>query len=650
MLNPYLNGNIVSYRLATYLLFLLMSINLSPKAQHQYLSDCFKGGVVGDGYTAWYNGGVGTIQLPIPAGCTVKKAYFFSNIYKWQNNMIPALDKTIEINGQSLLLSESYQIGGQFYFSPIQDSVSVIAIDITSFINPNDTIYTINPNNTGQSPVQTPIFSDFYILVLYENPTFDNTCIEILINTQNSAPTINYSINPANILSQTNNLGLSIHSSSICDDNNDWFEVFINNISIGEIGGQEDNTTISCAGVIGSFEYQNGIITGIGNDVGNNTMQGKDAIADISTYYFQNNNIDIRFEYVSNLSPFSNQINQIFLTYTTPCDTFSTSLTDNIDVCKGAQAQLNATGGASTPLSHPAYEWLPQVGLSCYNCPNPIVTADTINHYTCRIWSTDSCSKVLPVKINILPLPTMPTIAVNPTLCSGNTGHIHITNQPAAYTYTLDGGTPQTTLHFTNLSAGNHLLTIQAVNGCSIDTLLTVAEVNNVVSQFTASPPSGDVPLTVTLTNQSQNATDYIWYIGNDTLYTSSPAPFTHVFDTALTLPLTLISYNTFPQCSDTAQVTIVAEYPFTIIAPSLYVSDENYTPYQIYTSGVKELHYELFTDQGKLVYNKVLLPTNGNLSLWNSNQLAKGIYLYRIWAMDDDGVEKVITGKVVVI
>jgi hypothetical protein len=79
-------------------------------------------------------------------------------------------------------------------------------------------------------------------------------------------------------------------------------------------------------------------------------------------------------------------------------------------------------------------------------------------------------------------------------------------------------------------------------------------------------------------------------------------------------------------------------------------VSDENYTPYQIYTSGVTELHYELFTDQGKLVYNKVLLPTNGNISLWNSTQLAKGIYLYRIWAVDDDGVEKVITGKVVVI
>jgi PKD repeat protein len=241
----------------------------------------------------------------------------------------------------------------------------------------------------------------------------------------------------------------------------------------------------------------------------------------------------------------------------------------------------------------------------------------------------------------------MPTIVVNPTLCSGNTGHIHITNQPAAYTYTLDAGTPQNTLHFYNQTAGNHTLQIATNNGCSIDTLLTVAEINNVVAQFTASPTSGDVPLTVNFTNQSANATNYNWYIENDTLNTPQA---NHTFDTSGVFTVTLVAYNTFPQCSDTAQVTIVAEYPFTIIAPSLYVSDENYTPYQIYTSRVKELHYELFTDQGKLVYTKVLLPTNGNLSLWNSNQLSIGIYLYRIWAMDDDGVEKVITGKVVVI
>jgi hypothetical protein len=157
------------------------------------------------------------------------------------------------------------------------------------------------------------------------------------------------------------------------------------------------------------------------------------------------------------------------------------------------------------------------------------------------------------------------------------------------------------------------------------------------------------VPLTITLTNQSQNANYYVWYIGNDTIETTSTAPFTYTIDTAMSVPVVLVAINNYAHCADTAVVFVVAEYPFTIIAPSLYVGDEQYSPYQIYTSGVKELHYELFTSEGKLVYQKAFLPTAGYISLWNSNQLAKGMYVYRIWALDEDGVDKVITGKVVV-
>jgi hypothetical protein len=488
------------------------------------------------------------------------------------------------------------------------------------------------------------------LLILYENSSLPKVNANLIINSQNLEDSNNkfYTINNINPINTNLSVGFSINTDRL---NylflNDGSTVYFNSVNLGTVGGKDFNSVGT--GVQGHFYYQNNTLFGLGDDIPNFVVDSTDGIADVSNFISENStsyNFNLQWQDLS--APTRHNIYTSFhLAYSTPCDTFSTTLTDNINVCKGAQAQLNATGGASTPLSHPAYEWLPQVGLSCYNCPNPIVTADTINYYTCRIWNTDSCSKVLPVKINILPLPSMPTIEVDPTLCSGNTGHIEITNQPTPYTYTLDGGTPQTTLHFNNLSAGNHLLNIQSANGCSIDTLLTVAEVNNVVAQFTASPTNGDVPLTVNFTNQSANATNYSWYIENDTLNTPQA---NHTFDTSGVFTVTLVAYNNFPHCSDTATVNIVAEYPFTIITPSLYVSEENYTPYQIYTLGVKELHYELFTDQGKLVYNKVLLPTNGNLSLWYSNQLAKGIYLYRIWAVDEDGVEKVITGKIVVI
>jgi len=630
----------------TFVFFIIILISNNISCQICFYQDLFNGNVTVIGVASW---DTTFITLNNHNSSIVKKAFLVSG--NQNDDILPFANynKPISINGQVFSLNNSTQKTSRFQSTYLQNSGSVHVIDVTQAITQNNIIIHSPFMSFPVGENQNQRFYGMSLIVLYEDTNKPLINFSIWLNDIDITSTIIHDYTNLMPIDSSKDVAFSMSMGHMMNNVFDGSYVYINNDSLGLISGPyESGINNSTSGtILGQFSYSNDTIFAIGDDTSNYKMHNSDVLANLKDN-IQNldMNLNLKLNYQDPsfvLGTQSNVIWATFLTYTTPCDTFSTTLTDNINVCKGAQAQLKATGGI-------AYEWLPQVGLSCYNCPNPIVTADTINYYTCRIWNTDSCSKVLPVKINILPLPSMPTIVIDPTLCSGNTGHIEITNQPTPYTYTLDGGTPQTTLHFNNLSAGNHLLNIQSTNGCSIDTVLTVAEVNNVVAQFSASPQSGDVPLTVTLTNQSQNATNYIWYMGNDTLYTSSPAPFTHVIDTALTLPLTLISYNTFPQCSDTATVTIVAEYPFTIIAPSLYVSDENYTPYQIYTSGIKELHYELFTDQGKLVYTKVLMPTNGNLSLWNSNQLAKGIYLYRIWAVDDEEVEKVITGKVVVI
>ncbi len=606
-------------------------------SQTIFYQSIFQGGITSDGFTTTLGSGSGLFNVSLNSSSTINKAFLFCGRH--------GNAEAIEINfeGNQILFDDNNIISEHFtspFYASINGKGSVHCVDVTNYINPTLNSYSISIPNQNFTNIR---YSDFYLVIAYENITLSKVNLTIAINNENIGQFMNFEILNINKISTQNDVGFAVHGGYMCDTVTEPTLVFLNTTFLGKLGGNDYNTSSICGGVVGSFLYENNILSGLGDDNPNWQMAGSDGLSNISSLITNNYvSLSSTFEVQSSstINYATNPIWSVHLTYTTPCDTFSTALTDNIDVCKGTQGQLNATGGI-------AYEWLPQVGLSCYNCPNPIVTADSIHHYTCRIWNTDSCSKVLPVKINILPLPIMPTIVVNPTLCSGNTGHIHITNQPAAYTYTLDAGTPQNTLHFYNQTAGNHTLQIATNNGCSIDTLLTVAEVNNVVAQFTASPTSGDVPLSVNFTNQSTNANNYIWYIENDTLNTTQA---NHTFDTSGVFTVTLVAYNNFPQCSDTAQVTIVAEYPFTIIAPSLYVSDENYTPYQIYTSGVKELHYELFTDQGKLVYNKILFPNAGTISLWNSTQLAKGIYLYRIWAMDEDGVEKVITGKVVVI
>ncbi|MCO5261074.1 MAG: hypothetical protein M9916_13125, partial [Crocinitomicaceae bacterium] len=276
----------------------------------------------------------------------------------------------------------------------LQLYVTTTVIDITNYINPSLTNYSINPL-TNLSPSETPLYSDFYILVLYENNLYSNSCVDIYINNRRPSPVVNYLVNPSNILNINDDIGLSVHSSGICNNDYDRYEVLINGLNIGSIGGQEDNTDVYCAGVIGSFYYQNNQLFGIGNDVSNTTMNGLDAIAKINSY-ITNQNINVKFEYTSNVSPNSNLINQLFLTYTSPCHPFNVSVTKDTTICKGSQFQLIASE-VSSPSSSYVYEWKAPsspngvtTGLSCTNCPNPIFTADSSMFYTVRIWNNDT--------------------------------------------------------------------------------------------------------------------------------------------------------------------------------------------------------------------------------------------------------------------
>src|SRR5690606_22314746 len=177
----------------------------------------------------------------------------------------------------------------------------------------------------------------------------------------------------------------------------DWSTIYINGDSIGRIGGGETNTNINCGGPIGSFYYDNETLYGIGNDTADSLMHGIDAIANIKSYVQPNGLVHLKSinplpPTPNSPAPYSNQFNYFVLAYTSPCDTFSVTHTPDTTVCQGAQLPLFVTGGQ-------AYEWTPQVGLSCYDCPNPIFTSDSSILYSVRVWNNDSCSKVFPLRI-----------------------------------------------------------------------------------------------------------------------------------------------------------------------------------------------------------------------------------------------------------
>jgi hypothetical protein len=82
-------------------------------------------------------------------------------------------------------------------------------------------------------------------------------------------------------------------------------------------------------------------------------MNGSDALADISEYLMSDDNIYVHLTYQTlidggNGYPNSNAIWQFFFTYTTPCQAFETTLTEEVAICRGDSAQLLATGGSTS--------------------------------------------------------------------------------------------------------------------------------------------------------------------------------------------------------------------------------------------------------------------------------------------------------------
>ena len=72
-------------------------------------------------------------------------------------------------------------------------------------------------------------------------------------------------------------------------------------------------------------------------------------------------------------------------------------------VCTGASIQLGGTPAGSGPGTL-SYSWAPATGLSCTNCPNPILTATTNQTYTLTVTSSLGCTDDNSVTIAIVPL------------------------------------------------------------------------------------------------------------------------------------------------------------------------------------------------------------------------------------------------------
>ena len=95
---------------------------------------------------------------------------------------------------------------------------------------------------------------------------------------------------------------------------------------------------------------------------------------------------------------------------------FDPVLREVLTICPGVPTELNHEAEGSSLL----YVWSPQVGLSCYDCPNPIATLTDDQHYTVEVFGfnpEDTCSFTQLVTVNVAPPIQLETSPGDTVIC-----------------------------------------------------------------------------------------------------------------------------------------------------------------------------------------------------------------------------------------
>ena len=633
----------------TFLLFLCVVLK-SSWSQLIYHQDSFHGGITAGGFSTGMGLGNGIIQLYIEENSTIRKAFIlaFSTGEEVSGSVI--INSVPFIFDNSSIVN-SFDIINQF-FTP----VNIHVIDATDFFLANQSDEILVQTVAHPEMPFRGIFAP-YIYIEYENENLPvvNSCIILneqfgnglsVNNTQNLNPIdVNFPV------------GFSIYSDRHSYQQNERTNVYFNNNFLGAIYGSDNvNEVYWGGGVKGHFYYQNNELFGLDDDIANFSMNETDALCDVSQYLSNNTtNLNFNLTQVSYPNVTPGQINlylAYFLTYTSPCQPFeATLLTSDTTTCVNSPIQLGVTSTGSMTAE---FEWLPQTNLSCYDCPNPVFLGDSTTNYTVRIWASDSCSKVLPVRVRVLPELNFESIEITESVCGGATGSIAVASSGLSqpHSFQINGGTPQNNGNFSNLAAGEYTVTVTNAVGCFKDSVVVVGELNNVQAAFSVNPTTGQAPLDISITNQSQNASEYFWDFSDEsgtTLHQGDGSLSGVEAPLAGLYTLTLVAGNGTPHCNDTTSVVILVKEPFEVFAYTFVTDDAAH--YQIFLSGVSEYRYSLYSLDGKLVYQKSGAVENaGHVELWEIGNMASSMYLFRIWVKAESGVEEEVKGKLVVV
>lgn len=189
-----------------------------------------------------------------------------------------------------------------------------------------------------------------------------------------------------------------------------------------------------------------------------------------------------------------------------------------------------------------------------------------------------------------------------------------------------------------NITSGG-VTTVSVTNFCGVYSESVTVNVNPVNADIVANPTSGYNPLTVSFTNNSTNATTYLWDFGNGNIANTQT-----VTDQIYNNSGIYTAYLTVTDgvCMDVDSVTInVTEEGPTLYVPNAFTpnGDSINDIFWIGATNIKEFHIIIFDRWGLKLFESadILVSWDGKV---NSKEVPDGCYFYLINAKGNDNVE----------
>ncbi len=616
-----------------YLIILFFCVILSSFfAQAPFYQDVFRGGVSCSGFMG---ANVGTLRIKIPDNSIVRKAFLICG-----NSFNDTIPHEIYLNGNSIMFNQSTRVSSNYNSSSLMNILNTHAFDITSYIDSNmDSLTIFSPQLSNNSFYY---YQDFFLYIAYNNDLLPQIASSINTVDKDLESSI---INSHTLISPLFNapVVLSLLTGHMVDSHRDSSDVYLNDsIYLGRIGGHEQFCS-DRSGVFGNFYYQNDTLYGLNDDTPDSLMNGADVLANISSYLSEES-FSLTYKYQdpsdSFSDPTSNPICATFLTYNTKCETLKSRLAiEDTTVCAGEVLDLKISGEDSY-----TYAW---------RYRGEVVSTDTVlsiapnenRLYSIFVSDTNGCGKTEIINIKVNPNPVMYT-SVQSADCPQSNGVVVIDSVQGIappFRYQKENGVFQTAPVYANLPKGEHTIRVKDTNNCITSLPITINEVSSTLSDFNFETPLPFVPATINFTNQSENASEYQWFINGSLVSTSTDL--SYLFESPGSYELALVASKANQECADTVVKTILLERENYLVVPTSWGKQNSLSLFSI---GFVELEFRLLNSLGQVVHTLSKSIISEEEILIGNKNFAKGIYFYELSATKLSGEKVVLGGKVI--